>query len=167
MQCEGLPGRSRRHGGEVWIAELCAACLRSGEGCGRSSADSFALGLSHDRHDSHNGLIHLGRFIPYVMMHEFEGMLFSDCKLFADGIGKPQMATQLMAIRSQFDTPEHINDSPETAPSKRIEALIPSYQKPLFGNLAALEIVLEPIRQACPHFRQWLDRLEAWPKKES
>jgi hypothetical protein len=83
-----------------------------------------------------------------------------------DGIGKPQMATQLMAIRSQFDTPEHINDSPETAPSKRIEALIPSYQKPLFGNLAALEIGLDPIRHACPHFREWLDRLEAWPKKD-
>src|SRR5260221_4392825 len=27
------------------------------------------------------------RFIPFVMMHEFEGLLFSDCQKFGSGIG--------------------------------------------------------------------------------
>lgn len=105
------------------------------------------------------------RFIPFIAMHEFEGLLFSDCERFASGIGRPQLAANLQAIRDQFNTPEEINDSPLTAPSKRIEVLIPGYQKPLLGGLAALEIGLDCIRQQCPHFRGWLEGLEAWPAK--
>jgi len=100
------------------------------------------------------------RFVPYVVMHEFEGLLFSDCQAFANGVGKSQLAASFQAIRNQFTTPEEINDSPETAPSKRIEGLIPGYQKPLYGNLAALEIGLDKIKNACPHFQDWLTRLE-------
>lgn len=101
------------------------------------------------------------RFIPFVVMHEFEGWLFSDCAAFARGVGRADLYEPLQAIRDQFDTPEAINDSPVTAPSKRVEALIPGYQKPFHGNLAALEVGLEMIRAECPHFRQWLGRLEA------
>lgn len=100
------------------------------------------------------------RFVPYVVMHEFEGLLFSDCQAFADGIGNGQLAGKFQSIRDQFATPEEINDSPHTAPSKRVAALIPGYQKPLYGNLAALEIGLEKIRLACPHFHAWLTQLE-------
>lgn len=100
------------------------------------------------------------RFVPFVMMHEFEALLFSDCQAFARGIGVSELAPRLQAIRDQFTTPEHINDSPVTAPSKRILDLLPSYNKPWQGNIAALEIGLEPIRQACPHFNGWLVRLE-------
>ena len=100
------------------------------------------------------------RFVPYVVMHEFEGLLFSDCTAFAEGVGQRALAADLQAIRDQFETPEEINDSPETAPSKRLAALLPGYQKPLYGNLAALEIGLEKIRLECPHFRDWLNCLE-------
>ena len=103
------------------------------------------------------------RFIPYVMMHEFEGLLFSDCECFGRGIGRPDLVTQFQAIRNQFATPEEINDSPFTAPSKRVEALVAGYEKPLLGSLAVLEIGLGAIRGECPHFREWLERLEAWP----
>ena len=103
------------------------------------------------------------RFVPYVMMHEFEAMLFSDCKRFADGIGHPKQASAFQAIRNQFATPEEINDFPETAPSKRIELLVPGYQKPLLGALASSKIGLNTIRSACPHFRSWLTRLESIP----
>jgi hypothetical protein len=103
------------------------------------------------------------RFIPYVMMHEFEGLLFSDCERFGRGIGRSDLVTQFQAIRNQFATPEEINDSPLTAPSKRVEALVPGYEKPLLGSLAVLEIGLGAIRAECPHFREWLERLEAWP----
>ena len=100
------------------------------------------------------------RFIPYVMMHEFEAMLFSDCVRFGAAIGLPQLAPRFQEIRDQFATPEEIDDSPDTAPSSRIVELVPDYQKPLMGNLAALEIGLDAIRSECPNFRCWLERLE-------
>lgn len=104
-----------------------------------------------------------GRFIPYVMMHEFEAMLFSDCAAFSRGIGRPNLVKQFQAIRNAFASPEEIDDSPLTAPSKRVENLVPGYTKPLLGTLAVLEIGLEAIRRECPHFGCWLGRLEAVP----
>ncbi len=102
------------------------------------------------------------RFVPYVMMHEFEGLLFSDCQRFADGIGRPDLAAEFQAIRDDFHSPEEINDRSNTAPSKRVEALVEGYEKPLLGALAVLEIGLEIIRRECPHFRAWLKQLEQW-----
>ncbi len=100
------------------------------------------------------------RFLPYVMMHEFEAMLFSDCEAFAQAIDRPDLAVSFQQIRDRFDTPEDINDSPTTAPSKRIEALLPGYQKPLIGPAVATEIGLRVIRAECLHFAEWLARLE-------
>ncbi|HXM44249.1 MAG TPA: DUF4276 family protein [Bryobacteraceae bacterium] len=102
-----------------------------------------------------------GRFIPFVAMHEFEGLLFSDCAAFSRGIGRPDLESGFQEIRDQFPTPEDIDDSPVTAPSKRVEALVPGYEKPLLGALAILEIGLARIRAECPHFKGWLTRLEA------
>lgn len=104
------------------------------------------------------------RFVPFVMMHEFEGLLFSDCLRFAESIGRPELAEQFQVIRNAFSTPEEINDSPLTAPSKRVEALVAGYEKPLLGALAVLGIGLETIRQECPHFRVWIKRLEQLPQ---
>ena len=104
-----------------------------------------------------------GRFVPYVMMHEFEGLLFSDANRLGQSIGRPDLSPHFQAIRDQFVTPEEINDSPLTAPSKRILDLLPNYEKPLMGTLAVLEIGLDNIRQECPLFRGWLERLEQLP----
>ena len=101
-----------------------------------------------------------GRFVPYVMMHEFEAMLFSDCDAFARAIGHAELGGSFQQMRESFNTPEEINDSPETAPSKRILASVPNYQKPLLGVAAASQIGLAVIRRECPHFGQWLTRLE-------
>ena len=105
------------------------------------------------------------RFIPYVMMHEFEAMLFSNCERFAERIGEPELAPKFQGIRDMFGCPEEIDDSPETAPSKRIASLVPGYQKPFMGTLASLELGLAAIRSACPHFRNWLERLERTPSR--
>ena len=100
------------------------------------------------------------RFVPFVVMHEFEGLLFSDCAGFSRGIGRPDLESAFKKIRSQFSTPEDINDSAVTAPSKRVMGLVAGYEKPLLGSLAALEIGLGRIRRECPHFDQWLGQLE-------
>lgn len=119
----------------------------------------------HDDVISHMGRgFNASRFVPFVMMHEFEALLFSDCQRFAEGIGRePQLARDFQNIRDQFDTPEHINDSPFTTPSKRILALVPGYQKPLDGTNVALQIGLDTIRGQCSHFADWLSRLEQLP----
>jgi hypothetical protein len=100
------------------------------------------------------------RFIPYVVMHEFEGLLFSDCRRFSNAIGFTEFHSKFQAIRDQFNTPEEINDSSVTAPSKRVVALVPNYQKPLMGTFAAIEIGLEGIRRECPLFNKWVYSLE-------
>jgi hypothetical protein len=101
------------------------------------------------------------RFVPFVVIHEFEGLLFSDCAAFSKGIGRAELEPDLRRIRDHFETPEHINDSPATCPSKRVEELVPGYQKPLLGALAVLEIGLTRIRAQCPHFNDWILRLES------
>ena len=118
------------------------------------SADiECAMGLGFDRR----------RFIPFVMMHEFEALLFSDCRRFASGIDRLDLADAFQRIRDAFSSPEAIDDSPDTAPSKRVAALVSGYQKPLLGILAALEIGLATMRSECPHFDCWISRLEILP----
>jgi hypothetical protein len=101
------------------------------------------------------------RFVPLVVMHEFEALLFSDPQGFAQGIERRDLAAEFLAIRERFESPEEINDSADTAPSKRIVGLFPGYQKPLFGPLAVMEIGLSVIRKECHHFNNWLERLES------
>lgn len=101
------------------------------------------------------------RFIPFILMHEFEAILFSDCEAFGRATGKVQVASAMQRIVDQFSSPEEINDSPESAPSKRILNLWPQYDKPTAGSVTSLEIGLPRIREACPHFNRWLTRLES------
>jgi len=103
------------------------------------------------------------RFVPFVVMHEFEALLFSDPDQFAQALGRGKLAAELHRIRQAFPSPEEIDDSPLNAPSKRIERLIPGYEKVLSGIVAAVEIGLPTIRRECSHFNDWLERLEALP----
>ncbi len=103
---------------------------------------------------------------PYVQLHEFEGLLFSNVQAFRR-ISPGSSIKELRSIRSKFGTPEDINDHPETTPSKRIKSLIPHYQKTLHGPLIALEIGLDTIRSECPRFDAWLGWLEALGEPET
>ena len=105
------------------------------------------------------------RFIPFVLMHEFEALLFADCQRFAEAIGYEDKQPALQGIRDTFETSEHINDSPQTAPSKRVINIINGYDKVLFGNVAAVEVGLASIRADCRLFDQWVRRLEALPSQ--
>jgi Domain of unknown function (DUF4276) len=105
------------------------------------------------------------RFLPYLQLHEYEGLLFSDPVAFADGIYKPNLAGQFQAIRSEFQTPEDIDDDPNAAPSKRVLQLYPSYRKPLDGTRAAQAVGIDAMRRECPHFREWVGRLEGLAAK--
>ena len=103
------------------------------------------------------------RFLPYVQMHEFEGLLFSDPDQLALVLGRQDLIQQFRAIRNSFDTPEHINDNPVTAPSKRLQSLVPRYRKVQMGERAARAMTLKKIRRECPLFDAWLNKLENLP----
>jgi len=101
------------------------------------------------------------RFIPYIQMYEFEALLFSNPQVLADTLQQPGLAESFSRIRQQFTTPEDINDSPQTAPGKRIEKLYNPYDKPVHPLLVAQEIGLEKICRECNLFSDWLKGLEA------
>jgi hypothetical protein len=94
----------------------------------------------------------------YFMLHEFEGILFSNPASF-NLITDESTAGKVQAIRDSFPTPEHINNSPETAPSKRLEQLIPGYAKVRNGTILSKDMGLDTIIRECPHFRDWIKRI--------
>lgn len=103
------------------------------------------------------------RFIAYLQVHEYEGLLFSDTVAFASALRRQGLGGPLAQIRAAFETPEHINDDPNQAPSKRILGLYPSYQKVIEGTVAAQAVGLDIMQKQCLHFREWVERLSAVP----
>lgn len=103
---------------------------------------------------------HVMRIIPYIQMHEFEGLLFSSPEDVAVGILQPHLWKKFAKILFDFDTPEDINDSIETAPSKRILQIFRGYQKVLHGSIIVKRIGLQKIRDHCPLFNAWIEVLE-------
>ncbi len=100
------------------------------------------------------------RFIPYLQLHEFEGLLFSVPEVISDTLDRNKKQ-DVQNIRDAFKTPEEINQGPETHPSKRLIKLFPNYRKPLFGSLIASRTGLQEIRNNCPHFNDWVTKLLA------
>lgn len=105
-------------------------------------------------------------FIPNIMVHEFETLLFVQPQKFSEWTDSQIAVRKLISIAEAHVTPEEINDGPHTAPSKRILQHMPNYQKTFHGPLIATEIGLDALRQACPHFNVWLNNLEGLMQKE-
>lgn len=99
------------------------------------------------------------RFVPYIQKHEFEALLFASDRGFLRYYSLDQVEA-LRRIRTQFPNPEDINTSPTGAPSKRLLTILPAYEKIIDGNILALEVGLEAMKENCPHFAQWLHTLE-------
>ncbi len=132
---------------------------------GKQSGDSAAdveerINSSVMQHNPRHGNAVLQ--FAYVQLHEFEALLFSHPAAFNIISGlSPNALREFEQVASQFTTPEDINDSYDTAPSKRIASVVPNYRKRLHGPAVAKEIGLEAIRAACPRFHTWVERLES------
>lgn len=98
------------------------------------------------------------RFIPYIEMHEFEALLFSDADILAERT-QIDLGT-IQAVLEQHGDPEAINDDPAQAPSKQILNHNPSYRKVAMGKVITEAIGIPTLRQKCSHFDQWLSKLE-------
>jgi hypothetical protein len=109
------------------------------------------------------------RFIPYIQLHEFEALLFCRPEMFSIYFDNcSEQIQSLIAIAKQETSPELINDGEQTAPSKRIIGVFPDYDgaKTTAGVQIAKEIGIETVRNCCPHFDQWLKRLESLSKQQ-
>ncbi len=109
--------------------------------------------LSEDINDS--------RFIPYIQLHEYEGLLFSRIDGF-EGIDEisSRSLREIRKIINDHPNPELINEGANTAPSKRLEHLIPDYKKigkPFYGCYIALENGIQSILDTCPRFKNWVE----------
>jgi hypothetical protein len=104
------------------------------------------------------------RLIPYIQLHEFEALLLAEPeKLDWEYLEHSRPIARLAELAGGYQSPELINDGPNTSPSKRIIAEIPEYafQKASVGPRIASQIGVARMRDRCPHFGQWLERLEA------
>ena len=100
------------------------------------------------------------RFIPYIQLHEFEALLFSNNNGF-EYLWEDELSSQTKNIVDAFENPEDINSAPETAPSKRLLAINQKYDKVLEGHVIALEVGIKEMLAKCPRFAEWVSRLIA------
>ena len=100
-------------------------------------------------------------FIPYLAVHEFEALLFTEPLRFGAWTNSDHVVRALTQAAANCNSLEDIDDHPNSAPSKRILEVMPNYEKALHGPLIAMDIGLDAIRNRCAHFSQWFARLEA------
>lgn len=106
------------------------------------------------------------RFHPFLALHEFEAWILAapdvaESHLSARGLGRA-----LMEMTKSAGGPELVDDDPDTHPSVRLIAAVQRLGSYPYGKVADGPTILEkagltPVRNACPHFAQWLAWLES------
>lgn len=98
------------------------------------------------------------RFLPYIQLYEFEALLFANVDVIFDNLSDEMTdGEELNRIVADFPNPEEINNSYETAPSKRLSRIINGYNKVVYGAMLAEEIGTEVIMERCHRFRSWVE----------
>jgi uncharacterized protein DUF4276 len=107
------------------------------------------------------------QFIPYVQMHEYEALLFSDVSELAAHLADVEEQTSSSAFEDRLrevlkdrGEPEAINDNHDTCPSRRIMRMAGKYGKVAGGLTVAKRIGIPTMRSECPHFAEWIGKLE-------
>lgn len=101
------------------------------------------------------------RFLPHIQPCEFEALLFSDTRDFANIEPKWRAFDGIfLEARRGAKTPEHINDGADAHPSARLKGLHPRYNKVRHGAAVSAKTGIRRIRAECNHFNHWLTRLE-------
>jgi hypothetical protein len=101
------------------------------------------------------------RFVPYIQLHEFEGLLFNRIDVFRNNFSEQEAdMVGIESVINRYPNPELINDGHDTAPSKRLGKLIKGYNKVVYGTILATEIGLVNLRGKSPRFNAWIETLE-------
>lgn len=100
------------------------------------------------------------RFIPYMAIHEFEALLFSDSETLAEALEIKE--EEIIKILDECGEPEAINNSQQTAPSKRLNKLSKNgkFLKTTEGIALASKIGISTMRDMCPIFDTWISSFE-------
>lgn len=99
------------------------------------------------------------RYIPYFAVHEFEALLFSDSEVLAQKLGIDVKSVQ--SVLDGCGEPEAINNSPQTAPSKRLDNWCDGKFKKTTAGIAIAEAIgIANLREQCGVFNAWLNQLE-------
>ena len=187
-----LPGRSRRKGGvKKWKTARgdIIRTLREGRYCttmfdfyalpedwpGRKEAatlpweergEHVEQAISNEIAAAYGESFDRRQFVPYVQVHEFEALLFSNitelarsCEAVSDHPSET-LRQRLQAVLDEAANPEAIDDGHDTCPSRRILRVVRGYRKATLGPIIAGRIGIETLRGACLHFASWLERLE-------
>lgn len=120
---------------------------------GRAKAESLEAALGAEIRDQ--------RFVPYIQVHEFEALVLADPQILSRMYELSQSALDRLGREcSAFASPEEINLGQHSHPKYPIKQIIPTYDENVAGPLLTEEIGLPTLRARCPHFGDWLTRLE-------
>lgn len=104
------------------------------------------------------------RLISYIQQYEFETLLFSEPSYYGEYF-QASAKIDIEEIINSCGGVESINNSRETAPSKRIDKFFnkydEKYDKVFHGASIADDIGLDIIKEECPRFAQWLSKIES------
>jgi len=103
------------------------------------------------------------KFVPYVQKYEFETLLFSKPEYFTDYFGSDRVEIEMKKIIREYQDIELINDSIQTAPTKRIAKLFELenelYDKVFHGEGIASDIGINQIKKESNRFNRWLEKI--------
>lgn len=107
--------------------------------------------------------LEIDNFIPYIQLHEFEALLFSDIRIIDQVVSRTQSPSplpRLQRVLDQYGSPENIDHN--KGPSCHLQEICErdKFPKLTWGIEIAKMIGLETMRGCCPHFNQWLTQLE-------
>jgi hypothetical protein len=111
----------------------------------------------------HNLFSNNTKLIPYIQKYEFETLLFSKPEYYEELLDtRAKMSLQTIVDEFQGEI-EAINNSRETAPSKRIMKIFnesdDEYDKVFYGYSICQEIGLSTILDKAPRFKSWIEKI--------
>ena len=102
------------------------------------------------------------RFVPYIQLHEFEALVLANpANLEHEYFEHAVAIKHLQQVLKDADgNSELINDSYDTSPCRRIEMVIPEYDKANVGSFIAGINGIGFLKETCRHFSDWVETLE-------
>ncbi|MEO5368364.1 MAG: DUF4276 family protein [Magnetococcus sp. WYHC-3] len=127
--------------------------------------DAFGVGHPSDKvvalQERFHAEVGCPRFIPFLALHEFEAWLFCSPKTVAEHFGTMSLIDKVSEAVQEAGEPELINHGEQTHPKARLQGMGSGYKETSDGPTLMGKIGISAIREACPHFSGWLDRLES------
>ena len=104
--------------------------------------------------------------MPYIQLHEFETLLFCDIDAIVDeffDLEDDRLYKRIIKDIQQYSNIELINDSIESAPSKRLDRYTDGEycrRKTTAGVNILKRVDVDRLRGCCRHFDSWIEAIE-------